>query len=119
VDAERQPGVPFEEFLPSILEVMEAGGDAGVCARAVAGFGIPWRKLTPVAGWAQTRMLEEAPADFALELLRWSPDDIRGLRERWVCGGHESFVRAIRTIGTYRGTGLWDRRVPLKDMRDV
>ncbi len=114
VDAERHSAVPFEEFLPTIIEVMDAGGDAGVCARAIAGFGIPWGRLSPPVVWAQTRFLETAPADFGRELLRWSPEDIRDLRERWVCGGQESFVRALRCVGVYRRSGEWDRAVPLK-----
>lgn len=107
VDAE------LEGEFGTIREVLSAD-DVEVLDRALAGFGLPWERMEPPAVWAQTMFLATAPPDFSREFMEWSPLEVRGLREGWVCGGHESFVRAIRTLGVYRRSGSWDRRVPFR-----
>lgn len=83
-----------------VMDTLEPG-DAPALLRALACFGVAWDELTHPILCAQMRTLYEAPPWFARELMTWEPDELRALRGN-VCGGQESFVRALRALADYR-----------------
>ena len=95
-----------DEILAMIEDV-----DAPVFLRAIAVFGLPWRRITARIGEAMMRTLATAPPWWAEEFMHWEPGELRALRGN-VSGGQESFVRAMRAIRTYRLST--DRLPPLR-----
>jgi hypothetical protein len=87
----------IDDFPPDGLEA-----DLGVAERACAAFGLPWGAIAPNTSWAMLALLDGAPPDFGIEFMRWSPAEIRVLRERHVAGGAGSFTEAIRCLHRYR-----------------
>jgi hypothetical protein len=99
----------LDDFPPDGLDV-----ECGVAERVVEAFGKPWETIGPSTAWAMLMLLDSMPPDFGVEFMRWTPAEIRVLREEHVVGGATSFTQAIRCLHKYRFTSQLDIRPPLR-----